>query len=74
MFLLMAVGIWVGVCLSCFSMLAISPCMNSCRSCVSGIFVMRVISWIWIVGGQRCWRVLWCRSWCSLQFAHGSRG
>ena len=72
MFLLMSAGIWVGVCLSCFSMLDISPCINSGRSYVSGICVMGGESWIWIVGGHRCWRVLLFRSWFSLQFAHGS--
>ena len=52
-------------------MFDIFPCRNSGKSCVSGMCVMCGESCIWIVGGQRCWRVLLCSSWYRLQFAHG---
>ena len=63
MFLLMSSGIWVGVCLGWVIMFDIFPCRNSGKSCVSGMCVMCGESCIWIVGGQRCWRVLLCSSW-----------
>ena len=63
MLLLMSMGIWVGSCLSFLSRLDILARVHSGMAYMPGMCVMGGISWVWIGGGQRCWRVLVWRRW-----------